>query len=156
MSNHKHTPAPWATDITEAAELVASEGVYDRNRFREALERIAESKSVKDARRLAAEALQDEAIDSRIAEASVYINHGSGKGGTVCTFRHDPDDGLDIRDPEQQANAKLAAASPQLLDITEATFRRVGESQNISSAHRSVSDARAQLKRLLPDYDFYP
>lgn len=48
-----------------------------------------------------------ETFDGARLDAVIYINHGSGKGGEICTFRHDPDDGLDNDSEEQRANAAL-------------------------------------------------
>ncbi len=59
--------------------------------------------------------IEVETFDGARLDATVYINHGSGKGGEICTFRHDPDDGLDLNDAEQIANANLVAAAPELL-----------------------------------------
>jgi len=39
--------------------------------------------------------------------ATIFVNHGSGQGGEICAFRHDPDDGLDNNSEEQRANAHL-------------------------------------------------
>lgn len=38
---------------------------------------------------------------------TIYVNHGSGKGGEICAFRHDPEDGLDNTSEEQIHNARL-------------------------------------------------
>lgn len=152
MSNYKHTPGPWATDIETAAELVKSEGDYDRNTFRRALDSIAnDGLNLAQSRKAAREALENEASDARIDGACVYVDHGSGKGSQICSFPHDIEDGLDITDAETKANARLAAASPRLLEILDTLFRRVGESQNITRAHMLVNDARAQLAKLLPE-----
>lgn len=46
-------------------------------------------------------------FDGKVLDAVIYVNHGSGKGGEICTFRQAPDDGLDNRSEEQIANANL-------------------------------------------------
>jgi hypothetical protein len=50
--------------------------------------------------------------------ATVYVNHGSGKGGEIATLRHDPDDQLNLigdDEHEHTANARLIASAPELL-----------------------------------------
>lgn len=51
--------------------------------------------------------IEVQTFDGAILDATIYVNHGSGKGGEICTFRHDPDDGLDNRSEEQIHNARL-------------------------------------------------
>lgn len=110
----QHTPGPWATDISHAAETIASEGCYSgAATYREALQRIAEGEATP--RKIARGALDYEQADARIGAACVYVDHGSGKGSQICAFPHDIEDQLDITDAETQANARLIAAAPDLL-----------------------------------------
>ena len=52
-------------------------------------------------------------------DAVVYVDHGSGKGGEIACFRHDPDDGMNTTDPETIANAMVMADAPALLASLE-------------------------------------
>lgn len=94
----EHTPGPWDTDIVEAIEIIDSEGV---------------NSGLKN--------------DTRISGAVVYINHGSGKGGQICSLPHDPYDGLDLHDIEYQANARLIAAAPELMMALREIESRCGD-----------------------------
>ena len=46
----------------------------------------------------------------------VYINHGTGKGGEICTMNHEPDEGRGRDWEEGKANARLIASAPELLE----------------------------------------
>ena len=105
------TPGPWAQDIIESAEIIDAEGVNSGRKN-----------------------------DHRISQATVYVNHGSGKGSQICALPHDPDDGLDLHDPEYIANAKLIAAAPDLLEAVKELSaklrdyrRRIGDRVKVSN-----------------------
>ncbi len=46
---------------------------------------------------------------------SVFINHGSGKGGEICSMLHEPNEGRGSDWAEGKANARLIASAPDLL-----------------------------------------
>lgn len=46
--------------------------------------------------------------------ATVYVNHGSGKGSEIAKFANEPENGLDPTSKETKANARLIAASPKM------------------------------------------
>ena len=87
-------------------------------------------------------------FDGQILDATIYVNHGSGKGGAICIFQHDPEDGLDNTDPEQIANAHLIAAAPELYEALGAleNCRQTIHGQFVVSKE-GIDRARAALAK---------
>lgn len=112
-----HTPTPWATDITIAAETIEREGAYSGFRtLKEALESIECAKDIRTARKFAKEALEAEQNDSRISGSVIYQNDGSGgQGNQICSFEHDPENEMRL-DVETCANAALIVRAVNSFD----------------------------------------
>lgn len=93
-----------------------------------------------------------ETFDGARLDAAIYVNHGSGKGGEICTFRHNPDDGLDNSSDEQRANAHLIVKAVNehaaLVAVAKAAQKLLGEGISIPDVY-SESAVEEQLNDAL-------
>lgn len=117
------SPAPWSTDIELAAEMIKQEGAYQgMTTLRNALEEIADGH--KNPKTIARKALDAERDDARIDGAVIYAPGGD----QICSFPHDPEDNL-VLDDETISNAKLMAASPELLAACKSAASAMADGQ---------------------------